>query len=375
MSQFVRAFIMAVLVLAGVSAKADEKWRFREVVFEVHDPDGKPASGVKVLLAGVERDGIMLDYTGKKNWQFVTDAKGRFMARFVDAKGYAYEEATHEDMPGYGGFYMVAESPGTAGGVSQYLWNTPGKSKDYGLLSHWEGYRNEWQQGDLVNVAKPPNPVVIQLKRGITVTGTIRDEEGNPVPNCYVEAGSDLHATSHKGYGGAILPVRAETDAQGNYRLEHVYPNRFDLGVQRGISDGGVWIKTRVRGGSWKEERVDELTPKKKEKAIQVDMVVVKQSPYRYFGKVTDDQGQPVVGAKVTLGVSLHWPVRDWSDDHRYRDTVTNTAGMYELSVESRFVRGIWVEASGFQKEEMWRDDDEKSGPYKPGKYNFQLSK
>jgi len=368
MSQFLRAFFLVAFALSGVSAKAEDKWHFRDVLFEVRDPDGKPAPGVKVHLMGIERFAMGPDDYDNKNWNFVTDTKGCFAARFGDFRSIDYEEKTHEDMPGYGGFYMVAEFPGTAGGVSPYLRNVE-KEGDQLLSDGW----TEWQKGEFapapVNVAKPPKLVVIQLKRGITVTGSVRDLDGNPVANCQMGTLHDLHATTHTGFGAEMLPARAYTNADGIYRIEHVYPNRFDMDAS------GVWIKTRVRGGPWKEERIDELTPGRKEKEIRVDMVVVKQPPYRYFGKVTDAQGQPVSNASVTLGVSRHWPSRTFGDDHHYENATTDTKGEYELYVESRFVRGFAVEAPGFKREVQWGADDDSATSYKPGSYNFQLSK
>lgn len=372
MSQVLCAFLVVVFAFSGVLAKAEDKWRFREVVFEVRAPDGKPARGVKAFLMGVERNGIrVLDQdtsSGLKSWNFVTDSKGRFTARFGQFESHDYEAAMNQPVPGYGGFYLVAEFPGTAGGVSPYLKNVP--ENDYPLLSLSEEL-NEWQKGEFapIEVANPPQPIVIQLKRGIIVNGSVRDLEGKPVTNCQVGTMHDLHAKSHTGFGGEMLPARASTDANGNYRIEHVYPNRFDLDVA-----GGVWIKTRVRGGRWKEERVDELMPKRNEKQIRVDLVVVKQPPYRYFGRITNAEGKPVPNAKVTLGVSMHWPPRTHGDDHHYENASTDAKGEYELNVESHFVRGFSVEAPGFKRQDQWGENDS-STPFKPGPYNFQLSK
>jgi hypothetical protein len=140
MSQFLRAVFLIAFALSGVSAKAGDQWHFRDVLFEVRDPDGKPTPGVKVHLMGVERFAMGPGDGDNKNWNFVADTKGRFTARFGVFRSMEYAEKMHEEMPGYGGFYMVAEFPGTAGGVSPYLKNA--ETKGERLLSEGE---TEWR--------------------------------------------------------------------------------------------------------------------------------------------------------------------------------------------------------------------------------------
>jgi hypothetical protein len=185
-----------------------------------------------------------------------------------------------------------------------------------------------------------------------------------------VEIHLDLYAWSHTGYGGEIFISSGTTDKSGNYRIEQVYPNKFYIDLT-----DMIWMKTRVRGDRWVADRFDELTPGIREKVLHVDMVAAPEPPYRYFGKVTDEQGDPVPNAKVTLGVSLHCPPRTWNDEHNYVSVVTDGSGAYSLRVESRFVRGFSVEAPGFAHSDRWADDGDGYKPFLPGTYDFKLKK
>jgi hypothetical protein len=387
MSQFLRAFFLVVFALSGVSAKAEGKWHFREMLFEVRDPDGKPAPGVKVTLVGLERDAVRLwqldqkpgemDWDGNvKDWKFVTDSKGRFTARFGQFRAYDYKQATQESVPGWGGFYMIAKKEGTAGGVSPYLQN---EGEDYETLPHLDvGRDDEWRKGEFapvklnasIDLLNPP-VVLIQLKRGITVTGRVEDMAGKPIKGQRITVFNDLYSWSHTGRGCEIFYRNAETDSQGTYRIEHVYPNRFYMEA----NEEAIWIKTRVRGEQWQEKRVDEVMPDGKENEIHVDLALSDKAPYRYFGKITDEQGSPVVGADVRLSVSLHWPERTHEDTHSGVHAVSDESGDYSICTGSPFVSGFSIDAQGFKQEVQWRESSKKEEPFSPGPHNFRLKK
>ena len=380
MSWILRIFLVGIF-LGGNVGQAEEaapEWKFRTITVQVLDIKGKPAPGVTVSLVGLDRDALyqINDDRNASKWRFFTDAQGCFTARFGDFRSYDYEQATGKWEPGWGVFYFVAECKGTAGGVSPYLQN---ESREYERLTSLpRGEHDEWRTGEFapVDLSKQPAKVVIRLKSGITVFGKVTDEVGNPLAGHGIRVEEDLHAWSHTGRGGEILAATGVTDRKGRYRIENVYPNRFYIQLEPNAPL--FWLKTRLRKGTWEEGRVDEVQPYNTEKEVRVDLIAAKEAPYRYYGKVTDATGQPVAHAKVTLGVSLHWPTRTWGDDHHFESVETGEDGTYEIRVESRYVRGFSVEAPGFERMDRWNDDRasfNSEKPFAPGAYDFQVTK
>jgi thiol-disulfide isomerase/thioredoxin len=106
----------------------------------------------------------------------------------------------------------------------------------------WVGYR-----GDYTILGVPPGPVVVTvhargyapdlrldsvsagntttvdfaLRPGGTLSGTVKDDKGQPVARAYVEA------TQWRGY--ATLGLRAVADAQGSFTIEDIPADRFDV--------------------------------------------------------------------------------------------------------------------------------------------------
>ena len=378
---WIRWVVLVGLLLGGSFVWAEEAapgWNFRTVTGQVLDPEGKPASGVVVSLVGLERDAIsqlLSDETAEK-WKMVTDREGQFTMRFGDFRSYDYEQATKQWVPGWGAFHFVAECKGTAGGVSPYLQNEG--SDDQVLSSLPCGEYDEWRMGEFepVDLSKQPARVVIRLKRGITVFGKVTDAEGNPLAGQGVRIEHDLHAGSHTGHGGEILFSCGVTDQKGCYRIEHVYPNRFYLNLEE--SSPLFWYKTRLRNGPWVESRVDEVQPGKDEKEVQVDLIAVKEAPYRYSGKITDADGRGIPGAKVTLSISLHWPVRTHEDTHTHQSVETGKDGTYTFYVASPYVLWFSAEVPGFARVVRAADEKRSSptyAPLTPGTYDFQVTK
>jgi len=383
------------------TAEKPQQWQFNKVAFEVRDVDGKPAPDVPVRLLGLDRDALfMSDDDGGNStkypaWNFVTDAQGRFTATFGDFRSRDYDEEL--SFPGSGCFYLVAKKQDASGrmlgGVSPIIYNLYVKCAQD--LADWPSPQKqdiEWQTGEYAVVSlqfRPDDapPVVIPLRRGIAVTGTVHDTKGCPVAGANVQVYNDLHCWSHSGYGGEIFRTSGTTDKQGRYRIENVYPNRFFTGFplrpqdacatvpcSRNIfSDSEVdlyWYKARLRNGKWKEQMIDDIMPQKKEKEIQLDFIVSREPLYRYSGRVTDKEGKSVADAEVTLGVSRHQTMHTYFDNHHYESTKTDADGKYDMKASTRFCRGFGVKASGF--EDLWKESDE-GRPFPPGSYDFQL--
>jgi len=111
---------------------------------------------------------------------------------------------------------------------------------------------------------------------------------------------------------------------------------------------------------------------------VQVDLIAVKEAPYRYSGKVTDVEGRGISGAKVTLSISLHWPVRTHEDTHTTQAVETGKDGTYAFCVASPYVLWFSVEVPGFARVVRMADEKRSSptyAPLTPGTYDFQVTK
>ncbi len=376
-------FLFLIFVALPCLAWAAEPWEFRTVEGRVLDEEDRPVAGITVYLVGLGRDAVgkMADeIKGKEDlgtpndqiepaWKFVTDKEGRFTARFGNFRSFDYWNATHQSVPGWGGFHFVTWREGYAGGVSPYLQN---EGADRSELEHLvKGYADEWRRGEFqpVNLAQQPVNVVIRLKRGITLHGQVVSAKGDPLPGQEVSFYNDLHAWTHTGYGDEILGRNATTDEEGNYRIEHCYPNAFYLRLSSSTRPR-YWFKTRIGRGAWVEDRVDEIEPREREKKLRVDFMTLHKPPYRYYGRVSGWTGNGIPNAKVTFGVSTHWPIRTWGDDHHFESVVTNEDGVYEIRLESQYVRFISVTAPGHATKERGEENTE---ALPPGKYDFRL--
>lgn len=358
---------------AFAAADGDGAVQFRSVEAQVLDVRGKPAAHVQVFLTGLERDamGINLVDAGSEpapdGWRFITDARGRFTARFGKFRSIDHENETHEALPGWGTFYFVATQPGTAGAVSPRIENYSGKADDG--RPDWRD-RDEWSRGRTIRLRSEKTRVSMQFQKGLRVTGRVIDGQGQPMVGAAVSVAHDLHVWSHTGYGGEIFAQSAFSDGDGRFSFERVYPARFDLCLAGGKPEV-FWVKTKVRR-RWIAETVDEIVPRAGERSISVEIMAAREIPYRYFGRITDGAKQPVSGAKVVIGVSLHRTPKTFEDEHTFLHGQTDEDGRYEIPATSPFARFIQVNAPGFKEAE--RDFEERGPLAPPGGYDLTLA-
>jgi hypothetical protein len=373
----------------GASARTTAKWRFRTIRIRVVDEDGRRAAGAKVQLRGMDRDAIgalseretsklgLLEQARKyQGWDFTTDRNGEFIARFGKFREYDYAQATGIEAPGFGEFYFVAEKEGSAGAVSPMIANYSREEAQfhqdendrYGEYCEW--MHEDYRRHVLNDRSEPGEVLVLRFQRGLVLSGQVIDLQEKPVPGATIRLFHDLHADTHTGYGGEIFERTMTTDDAGQFQFAHVYNNTFYLDLD--LDRAGYWIRTRVRQ-RWVDGSADEITPRKNESSIQLLLIEVDESPYRYRGRVTDEQGQPIAGAKVSVYASLHSPSRTFEDDHgHHSDARTGADGTYDLGADSPYVRYFTVEAAGFENGGESGDDDDL---YSPGRYDFTLKR
>ncbi len=361
--QFVTKIAFFLVLLAG-PALADETPAYQELACRVVDEAGQPVCDVPVRLCGRGRDALDFDddYQRERNpaWGFTTDRDGRFTARFGRPQAITRAQATGLNEPGYGEFYLVASKAGYAGGVSREILNLNEEgSSNY--LKHANDpdtapqENEEWTRGEfasrLLGDPTEAQPLVIVLKRGLTLHGRMVDTAGRPVRGETVNLCLDLHKHSHTGAGGEIFEQQTTTDRSGRFRFRHVYPNVFTVGAYIVSPNPPDWIRTCLRG-HWIDGVQGQITPRRRdarhpsdyERSIDLRAVFARRALHRYFGRVTDASGHPLPKAKVVV----HWLLEEPAPDTRKtygpeQTTLTDGDGNYSVLVGSSLVDGIWV--------------------------------
>lgn len=358
-------FLFSVLMSC---ACAEEGRVIRGVVLNV---DGTPAAGRQVSLIGLSRGAVRPGSDGERveGWDFTTDKDGAFTASLNGAG----LQDLKDPRPGPGSYvFIVLPSDSDAGAVSPHLLN-------YAERPSWYDEECEdWGKYLLV----PPTGVNLRLQimKGVTLKGrVVKYPEGKePMAGVAVNTFSDLNAESHTGRGGEVFLHSAVTDAQGNFEITHIYPAKFfvslcwDYGNLGGLWDA-IWLKTKMTKGRWIFDAVDGLAPRAGQEVVELEIMAADKPSFPYTGVVKNDAGAPVAGAEVTFGVSYHKAPRTWGDYHRYEHTVTKPDGSYEILLSTPWVRGMAVEAAGYERADSWVDEENRA--LQPGAYDFVLKR
>jgi carboxypeptidase family protein len=145
----------------------------------------------------------------------------------------------------------------------------------YELTATREGFVRAKTTARAAAAGRPPVPVRIVLSAGITASGTVADEEGQPI------AGAEVTLVAPVGQGDA----RATSDKEGRFELRHLEPGTCDLLV-------------RARGYA-RLHRMDVEIPAG---APAVDLGrLTLDHDVAIEGRVTDTRGTPLAGAEVRL--------------------------------------------------------------------------
>jgi hypothetical protein len=364
-----------------------ESVAYREITGCVVDEDRCPMAGLHVDLMAVTRDSIGAvgssdeEKAKAHGWEFTTDRDGRFTARFGKFALYDHRQATGLVEPGFGHFYFVVEKEGTAGGVSAELLNL--NDEELTLRKEVDARNDTPPESHEIDphletgtriLTDPPDaePVEIVVKRGIDVFGQIINPQGQSMPREEISVVTDMGADTHTGHGGEVFTQSRTTNRAGRFTFHHVYPGVFMLQTLNAGTTAPFWIRTRVRQ-RWIDKAADVITPEEDEQPIAVLIVATRAPIYRYFGRVTDQHGRGIAGAKVEIRCSMHEPELTYEDDHdNWWRTKTDRAGNYSLRVGYRFVNAIWIEAKGTKGEAENPNYDELLAP---GRYDFTLAR
>jgi hypothetical protein len=238
---------------------------------------------------------------------------------------------------------------------------------------------NEWDtegDGDWVFTNETPE-IDMVLTSGHTITGTVMTPEGKPISGKTIHAIHDLHVDSHTGAGGEVFDVKATSDADGHFKLEHVYP------VACALRTDGAWTRTQITyktadttSTRWMNQALAKLPDFGDDEEVELGIVIAPQAPtYHYFGKVTDENGKPQAGLLVTAGVSAHATVDDFNDSHHFETAKTDADGKWSLEASSPYVRFFDVKKDEKSEDSLGGEGYENDlfDLAAPGEYNLKI--
>lgn len=378
--------LFAPALFADVGPAAPASAVYREVTGRVFDEAGRPVAGQKVSVMATDRGSIGAvnnseDEAKARGWDFITDANGRFTARFGKFNLHEHKAATGLIEPGFGHFYFTVDKEGFAGGFSEELLNLSEEERAWrdsqerptSAVKEKTKESDEHVRPGIRTLADglDPRPVEIVLKRGISVTGELVDLAGKPIAGEKITATTDLGADTHTGHVGEVVTQTAETNGAGHFHFEHVYPDTFTLQTREG-SEPPFWIRTRLRG-RWFDKPEDVITPHRGEKSIHIRIVASRTPIFRYFGRVTDAHGRPIADAEVQVHCSMHDPELTYEDGHNYDwRAKTNRDGRYVVRTGYPFADALTIDKDGTRG---WADYWEYDDLHPPGRYDIKLER
>ncbi len=342
---------------------------FRTVHGIVLNIDGSRAIGRDVRLIGLAR-GSTRPYSEHEkviNWDFKTDDQGEFSAKLGNFPTWGDKQ----QRPGWGCYvFVVLPSKSDAGAVSSHLLhNEKGEQRLQETL-------DEWGEASLV----PPDglDIELQIKKGVTLKGKILEYPTGEraLAKVQVFTNNNLYSESHSGHGGEIFFQNATSDSNGNFEIKHIYPVKFSVALGPEEEAGGTvsaahWLKTKSHHGEWIDDALDSLSPRADGTTMNLEIMAAAKSLFRYNGKVSDAAGNPLPAAKVTFGVSHHSSIATFDDEHSYQSTTTKEDGRFEIMLPTPWIRGMSVEAEGYERADQWKQSD--APFYRPAAYEFAL--
>jgi hypothetical protein len=353
--------IAAILLVESAHCYAETAKTFRIVHVHVIDTRQQPAANRKIRLVGLERwclqQGPIEDTD--RFWRFVTDAHGNVdvpIGNFASWEG-------GESRPGWGAYKVVAEGgPEDAGGISDGFWfdesTVPGHQLD-----------------PITKVPPGGADRTIKLQEGFTLQGRIVDDQDTdkPLVGLQVDTNCDLELDTHTGHGGAFLFRHATTDAQGNFRFRHLFPDPIHISLSPVDNPPAVWIKTWA-DGKWEDGVDDVMSPTDAGGVVQLEIGASVSPHFSYSGRVLNSAGQPVVDAKVQLLPSRH-PQPDYDDEHGLNNldcasVATNSKGGYRITSSTPWANSISADSAGHQGRVYNIHGD----TLPPGHYDLKLS-
>lgn len=281
---------IAVVIACGAGAgtgaqepqqQASNKSKSHQLLVKILDEDGKPLRDAKCSVsAGTKKGRIKIEKTNQ--------GPGLFELRVPDN--------------------------------TYYLSITVKASKHTPMISRWR-----WQTPDAKKELPPE--IVFPMKKGVAISGTVRDEQGNIVPAATVRL-------------LAIVP-----DKRGS----KPYPSLYDHAVK--TNDKGIWtcdLLPESMTDVWlRFEHSDFVsddyfgqtsTGISVEQLVEGTLVSILKKGKTVVGTVVDPDGKPVVGAKIHQGsdrMGSHFPTTKTDDKGIFRFP-NSRAGEMILTIYSK---------------------------------------
>jgi len=230
---------------------------------------GKPLTKARIDLEEVVHVRSLEDYQRRRRYSTRTGADGRFELSEIPP----------------GRYELTASRPGY-------------------VPQDWTG-KTVWVAGAVVTLrpGERREKVIFRLQRAAAVTGRVTDPDGEPVP----EAPLTLFAVSWARGRPLFLPHRsAETDDRGLYRLFHVMPGRYYLGLEVGRDSDTPSV--RFWPGTLDPEQAEPIVLKPGDEIPGIDMVYHAPPAAVVSGKVTGPDGAPVRDAFVGVVPAVEGP-------------------------------------------------------------------
>jgi hypothetical protein len=370
-----RTLATLLVLLARIPCAGDDQpsaSTFRLVHVHVLRPDGKPAAHREVLLRGFDRTNMEiatftpplgstlkpdLARARKDGCVQTTDADGNATFRIGNFAGWRDKAG----QPGWGIYALqVDPGPDDAGGVSQRFCCAEN--------DQFDDQPSDW--GATLLLPAGGLQLSMSIQPGYKLVGHVVDDRDHrtPAPKVEVWSWNDLNVDTHTGEGGQIFPHHAVTDDHGNFTLTHVYHAKLHLSFNDHGS-GTLWMTTH-HNGQWVRQDTEVVDPPPNE-SLQLECGVIVHPQFHYTGAITDANGKPVTGAKVTAGISYDPEPDTYGDEHTFENATTDAQGHYDLVASSPWCRFIDAEDALHGRVDTNEFDATPLMP--PGKYDLQF--
>jgi protocatechuate 3,4-dioxygenase beta subunit len=281
------AFIEPYGTLPGTSAKSDAQGRFRLegipepsiIIFNTTAP-GYSLLQSRDIPAGTDNLSVILEpgsrITGRALYETGEPVKGVFMTARARLFSPLSSGVGHCRTDENGNFSFENLSAGM-----------------YTVYANPDSTFQDWAPLPLENIGvgrgKSAEGLEVRFIRGITVTGTVLEEEtGNPLPGVRVSANCFIHNPSDRYNPAIYVPMGyAWTDAQGKYRIR--------------VVPGDIQVSASPPEEFYRGVRSQKVTIEKGENEVRgVNLSVIRGAEIR--GTVRKPDGTPAGGAEISTG-------------------------------------------------------------------------
>jgi hypothetical protein len=282
-------------------------------------------------LAARKSERFKLTPGARREVELALDAGGHVRGRIVDERGDAIDGAeltarVDPELFGQGGF-EVRETKSAADGSFALDHLAPGKVF---VRAERPGYL-ESDRNFAVSEGSLEADVTIELRRGATIAGRVRFDDGQPGAGLKVEVSFDTSALSGMGAFNAWQGAEGEAvaDAEGRFTVSGLGKGPFT--VRAAANDERASVENDD-GSTW-SARADHVQPDTRE------LELVLQRSLSISGRVVDTAGAPIRKFSVVAREQTGGPIPGLGGAQRKRD-VESEDGSFELN---GLLRGVWL--------------------------------